>query len=160
MATKGKPNSNVRLDLVLLKNVDGLGAAGSLVSVKRGYGRNYLLPQGFAVYASEENVEKYGDGATLEEQAEEQAEDDAAALVRKISNYLESKSISMKRQEGNKWEINPEVLAVQVRKQLGLEVPAERILLGLPIVSYGTHEVPIALSQEAVSFLNVSVARR
>ena len=62
----------------------GLGAAGSLVSVKRGYGRNYLLPQGFAVYASEENVEKYGDGATLEEQAEEQAEDDAAALVRKV----------------------------------------------------------------------------
>ena len=64
--------------------VAGLGAAGTLVSVKRGYGRNFLLPQGFALYATEENITKYGDGASMEEQAEEQAEDDAASLINKV----------------------------------------------------------------------------
>ena len=68
--------------------------------------------------------------------------------------------MTLKRQEGNKWEVNPEVIAVQVKKQLGLEVPEERILLGMPIVSFGSHEVPIALSQDVLTYLNVSVVKR
>ena len=43
---------------------------------------------------------------------------------------------------------------------LDFKVPEERILLGLPIVSFGAHEVPIALSQDVITYLNVSVVKR
>ncbi|MCZ6560123.1 MAG: 50S ribosomal protein L9, partial [Gammaproteobacteria bacterium] len=44
------------MDVILLENVENLGAIGDQVKVKSGYGRNYLLPQGKALLATAENV--------------------------------------------------------------------------------------------------------
>lgn len=46
------------MQVILLENIANLGQLGSLVNVKPGYGRNYLVPQGKAVPATKENVEK------------------------------------------------------------------------------------------------------
>ena len=44
------------MDIILLERVEKLGQIGDLVSVKSGYARNYLLPQGKAVFASKDNI--------------------------------------------------------------------------------------------------------
>jgi large subunit ribosomal protein L9 len=49
------------MEIILLERVEKLGQMGELVSVKSGYARNYLLPQGKAVFASKDNVKHYED---------------------------------------------------------------------------------------------------
>ena len=69
------------MDVVLLEKIDNLGGLGEKVSVKSGYGRNYLIPQGKAVVATKENVAEFeARRAELEKQA---AEALAAAEARK-----------------------------------------------------------------------------
>ena len=47
------------MDIILLERVEKLGQIGDLVSVKSGFARNYLLPQGKAVFASKENIKLF-----------------------------------------------------------------------------------------------------
>jgi large subunit ribosomal protein L9 len=68
------------MNVILLDNVENLGGIGDLVSVKAGYGRNYLLPQGKAALATKENLTEFeARRADLEKAA---AEDLAAAKAR------------------------------------------------------------------------------
>ena len=68
------------MNVILLDNVENLGGIGDLVSVKAGYGRNYLLPQGKAALATKENITEFGARrADLEKAA---AEDLTAAKAR------------------------------------------------------------------------------
>ena len=47
------------MEVILLENVGNLGSLGDKVDVKSGYGRNFLIPQGKAVPATEDNVAKF-----------------------------------------------------------------------------------------------------
>ena len=47
------------MDVILLDNVGSLGVLGDRIDVKPGYGRNFLIPQGKAVPATQENIEKF-----------------------------------------------------------------------------------------------------
>ena len=68
------------MELILLRNVKGLGSLGDKVSVKPGYGRNYLVPQGMALPATKQNIEVFEQRrAELEAAAEERK---AAAKAR------------------------------------------------------------------------------
>jgi len=68
------------MNVILLDNVENLGGIGDLVSVKAGYGRNYLLPQGKAALATKENITEFeARRADLEKAA---AEDLTAAKAR------------------------------------------------------------------------------
>jgi len=70
------------MNVILLDNVENLGGIGDLVSVKAGYGRNYLLPQGKAALATKENITEFeARRAGLEKAA---AEDLAAAKAREV----------------------------------------------------------------------------
>jgi large subunit ribosomal protein L9 len=62
------------MNVILLDNIENLGGIGDLVSVKAGYGRNYLLPQGKAALATKENIAEF--------EARRAAEDLAAAKAR------------------------------------------------------------------------------
>lgn len=68
------------MDLILLRNVKGLGSLGDRVSVKPGYGRNYLVPQGMALPATRDNVEVFEKRRTELEAAAQERE--AAARAR------------------------------------------------------------------------------
>jgi len=151
------PNRKVRLELVLTKMVEGLGRKGDLVQVKRGFGRNWLIPQGLAAYATPANKAKYLAGEVLDA-ADEATEADI--LRNKLSSYIESKTVVVKRQQGNTWEVNKQMISDQALKQIKLEVPTERILLQNPLTTYGNFLVRLALSEDTVQNLKVSVVPR
>lgn len=79
------------MEVILLKNVGGLGALGDKVRVRPGYGRNYLVPQGYAVAATAANLEAFE--ARRAELEREAAESLAAAEARKSS--LEGMSVTI-----------------------------------------------------------------
>ncbi|EIC21003.1 50S ribosomal protein L9 [Thiorhodovibrio frisius] len=84
------------MDVILLKKVAGLGALGDKVSVRSGYGRNYLLPGGFAVSATADNLKAFEERrAELEREA---AEALAAAESRKAK--LDSLRVTIGRKAG------------------------------------------------------------
>lgn len=84
------------MDVILLKKVAGLGALGDKVSVRPGYGRNYLLPGGFAVAGTAENLKAFEERrAELEREA---AEALAAAEARKAK--LEGLRVTVGRKAG------------------------------------------------------------
>ena len=61
------------MNVILLDNIENLGGIGDLVTVKAGYGRNYLLPQGKAALATKENIADFGKRRTeLEKSAVEE----------------------------------------------------------------------------------------
>jgi large subunit ribosomal protein L9 len=68
------------MNVILLDNIENLGGIGDLVSVKAGYGRNYLLPQGKAALATKENIAEFEARRTELEKAA--AEDLTAAKAR------------------------------------------------------------------------------
>ena len=69
------------MEVILLDNVGSLGVLGDRVDVKPGYGRNFLIPQGKAVPATQENIEKFeARRAELEAAAAAQSRDSAEGL--------------------------------------------------------------------------------
>ncbi|WPL17805.1 50S ribosomal protein L9 [Thiorhodovibrio winogradskyi] len=85
------------MDVILLKKVVGLGALGDKVSVRPGYGRNYLLPGGFAVAATAENLKAFEERrAELEREA---ADALAAAEARKAK--LDGLRVTIGRKAGD-----------------------------------------------------------
>lgn len=84
------------MEVILLKQVGGLGALGEKVKVRPGYGRNYLIPSGFAVPATESNLEAFE--ARRAELEREAAETLAAAEARKAT--LDGMSVTIARRAG------------------------------------------------------------
>ncbi len=85
------------MEVILLKNVGGLGALGDKVKVRSGYGRNYLVPGGFAVSATAANLEAFE--ARRAELEREAAANLAAAQARKAS--LDGLRVTIARKAGD-----------------------------------------------------------
>uniref|UniRef100_A0A5G2R793 Large ribosomal subunit protein bL9m n=1 Tax=Sus scrofa TaxID=9823 RepID=A0A5G2R793_PIG len=113
--TKHRPKDN--LELVLTQSVEELGVRGDLVSVKKSVGRNRLLPQGLAVYASPENKKLFE-----EEKLVSSKEGREVKFLRRC--HLE---VGMK--NNVKWELNPEIVARHFLRNLGVVVAPHALKL-------------------------------
>ena len=97
------------------------GPGGALLNgdapaaARRVAGRNWLIPQGLAAYATPANKAKYLAGEVLDA-ADEATEADI--LRNKLSSYIESKTVVVKRQQGNTWEVNKQMISDQALKQV------------------------------------------
>eukprot|EP00041_Stephanoeca_diplocostata_P004154 m.41361 g.41361 ORF g.41361 m.41361 type:complete len:217 (+) comp14914_c0_seq1:114-764(+) len=156
---KRAPNRKVRLYVMLNEDVDGLGLKGDAVAVKRGYARNFLIPQKLASYMNQQLAQGH-DQLEASMDAEEQKLAQEALMSSKVAKFIANKTITLKRQEGNKWEVTPEMLVQKVKKQINVEVPEQRIHIGSPITTYGRHEVPVMVDDNTPSQLNIEIVRR
>ena len=103
------------MEVILLKNVSNLGVLGDKVKVRSGYGRNYLLPGGFAVAATEANREAFE--ARRAELERAGAEVLAAAQARKAK--LEGVSLTIARKAGDEGRLFGSVGAVDIAAAAG-----------------------------------------
>ena len=144
-------NKKPRLNLILKEDVPNLGVAGQMVQVKRGYGRNYLILNRLAVYATDENIEKY---------LASQTDQESGSLVAdpKILPFFESAvlKIPVKEEEGS-WEITKRDISVECRKKLSVVVPIHCVKMSKPITTYGDHIVGIIVNENVTSQLKCSV---
>ena len=144
-------NRKPRLNLILKEDVPNLGAAGQMVQVKRGYGRNYLILNRLAVYATEENKEKY-----LATQADQGGS--SLAADPKILPFFESAVLKIPVKEGvEPWEITKDDISVQCRKKLNVVVPVHCVKISQPMTSCGDHIVNIVINENVMTQLKCSV---
>jgi large subunit ribosomal protein L9 len=74
------------MEVILTQNIQGLGYKNDTVKVKPGYGRNYLIPQGFAIIANESNRKKIEENIKQAAHKAEKIKNDALALAEKIGD--------------------------------------------------------------------------
>jgi len=145
--------------VILRENLDNLGKAGEVVTVRAGYGRNYLLPNGLAVPATEK------DEARL---AHEQRQ--IAARVAKLAKELASEadrlsqvSVSLARAVGEEDKLYGSVTNRDIAEALaeqGIKVDAKKIVLDEPIKTLGMSEVPMKLGHDVTAKIKVWVVKK
>ncbi len=144
------------MELLLTTDVTGLGETGDVVNVKDGYGRNYLLPRGFATPVSEHARREL---ASLREKQERERAvlmaslDADKAKIEAISLTLVEKASD----EGHLFgSVNPRSL-VDAFEAAGVAVPEKSIDPDLHIKELGIYDVPITLGQGVVASVKVWV---
>ena len=146
------------MDVVLLERIDTLGAMGAVVSVKPGYARNYLIPQGKALRASKQNVARFE-----AERAEREARnDEARAEAQKVAEGLAGTHVVLIRQASDNLQLYGSVKARDIADGLvakGFDVDRSNVVLDTPIKTLGLHEVKTALHPEVVVTVIANVAR-
>ena len=146
------------MEVILLERVSKLGQIGDTVKVKDGFARNFLLPNGKALRATEANKKKFeGMKAQIEAQNLER-KSEAEAVAKKV----DGKSVILVRQAGETGQLYGSVstrdIADALTKQ-GTTVERRQIVLNAPIKVIGLHVLPVALHPEVEVKITVNVAR-
>ena len=133
------------MDIILLHDLDKVGDKYDIVTVKDGYGRNYLIPQGYAVIANARNLGRLDDIMRAEMEAEEKKVD----LYRDIAKAVEGKTLKIGAKAGQSGKIFGSVTTVQIaaalREQLSIEVERRKIILPEDIKELGTYAATLNL---------------
>ncbi|MHB1109145.1 MAG: 50S ribosomal protein L9 [Devosia sp.] len=146
------------MKVILLERVGRMGHIGDEVTVKDGFARNFLLPQGKALRATEGNRKRFeSERQTIEQRNQERRE--AAAG---IAQGLNGKTVVMIRQAGETGQLYGSVNSRDIAEALsadGTPVARSQVNLTEPIKAIGIHVVPLHLHAEVEVTVNVNVAR-
>jgi large subunit ribosomal protein L9 len=145
------------MKLILTAAVDNLGVAGDVVEVKDGYGRNYLVPRGFAIRWSR-GGEKQIDGIKRSRDAREIRGIDHAQEVRA---QLEGLNIELPVRAGQAGKlfgaVTPADVAGAIKKAGNVSVDKRAIEINKPIKTVGTHTVGVKLHDAVTAHVQVAV---
>lgn len=147
------------MEILLLEDMENLGARGEIVRVKAGYGRNYLLPRKFALAATPSNQKMIEQQrkSLLKREAAEKASASAKAEA------LKSLELVFERKVGEHGILYGSVTALDIAEEMtkkGYEVDKRRIVLKDPIKSEGQFEVNVKLHREVSTVVNVVVNKK
>ena len=144
------------IQLILIDEVPSLGDAGDLVSVKPGYARNYLLPQGKAILATAAKVsELEHHKRVVTEKLAKELKDLSA-----VRDRLQSLDLELVVKAGDEGKLFGSVTTLHVAELLaekGFEIDRRKIALSEPIKEVGDHTVPVRLRKEVVAELKLKV---
>jgi len=145
------------MEIILLDDVLGLGEAGDIVKVKNGYGRNFLIPKGYAQLATRdglnriENIRRAGEAQRMKRVSE--VKDKIAAV--------DGKTIAVPMKVGGETKIFGAVtsllLSEKIKELFDLEIDRRYIALEEPIRYLGTYEVKLKGGTEVESTVTVEV---
>lgn len=146
------------MKVILLERVGRYGTIGDEANVKDGFARNFLLPQGKALRATEANRAKFeAERAAIEKRNEERREQAAG-----IASGLNGHTVLMIRQAGETGQLYGSVSSRDIAESLaadGFEVQRSQVDLASPIKTVGMHPVALNLHAEVEVTVNVNVAR-
>ena len=136
------------MQVILIKDVDNLGSAHELVSVKPGYARNFLIPEKFAVEASSSNLKM------LEERRKQlqKREEKLLAEIAKVTDVLKATPVKIGAKLGVNGKIFGSVTSIQlaraIREQKGYEIDRRRITIIEDVKEAGTYNAQIDFGKE------------
>ena len=131
------------MQVILIKDVDNLGAAHEMVEVRPGYARNYLIPQKYAIEAS-------GSNTKIMEERRKQLHKKESKLMAEIANVtevLKASPVKVGAKVGTSGKIFGSVTAIQIaraiREQKGYEIDRKKIHLNEEVKELGVHKASI-----------------
>jgi large subunit ribosomal protein L9 len=147
------------MDVILRQAVENLGHPGDLVKVSQGYARNFLLPRGIAVEATEGNKRRIAQEKARLEAAEAQRRQTAADYA----STLEQVSLTFAARVGEEGKLFGSVTAADIAMQLeaqGIQIEKRQIELHEPIKALGVYRIPIKLHADVKPEIKVWVIKQ
>ena len=144
------------MKLILLQKVTNLGGLGDLVDVKPGYGRNYLVPQGKAVPATEANVAAFQARRAEYEAKAKSAHDQAEARAAKFADASVAIGAHASTEGKLYGSVGPRDIA-EAFTAAGLELSKSEVILGEAIRAVGEYEVTLKLHADVEAKVKVIV---
>ena len=133
------------MDVILLKDVEGLGLAGDIVNVKPGYARNYLAPLGMALRASKRNLAVAEEKKNVARARKERVN----IANQELADSLAKVELTIEMQVGEEEKLFGSVTTQDIHKALlekDLDIDRPMILLEEPIKALGVYNIPIKIS--------------
>jgi len=146
------------MQVILLERVDRLGTIGDEVSVKNGFARNFLIPQGKALLANDANRARF----EREREAIEARNAAARADAETSSQSLAGAQLILIRQSGDTGQLYGSVSARDISeaaKEAGHTVARSQVRLDAPIKTLGVFDVGVRLHAEVDVSIQINVAR-
>ncbi len=144
------------MDVILTKDVDKVGRAGEVVSVKPGFGRNYLLPRGLALVANRGNIAEH----EHHRRAIAREQELIRAQYQALANQLRGTSVSIARKVGKDDKLFGSVGVRDIVEALETQkVSLDKRLVHLadPIRAVGVYEVPVRFAADIEALIKVNV---
>ncbi|MGO4668985.1 50S ribosomal protein L9 [Bosea sp. 2YAB26] len=146
------------MEVILLERVAKLGQMGEVVRVRDGFGRNFLLPRGKALRATEENRKRFETQRAQLETRNLELKKEADSVAETLNGH----SVVMLRQSGESGVLYGSVSTRDIAEALtadGFSVDRSQITLNAPIKTLGLHTVPVVLHPEVSVTVTINIAR-
>ena len=147
------------MKVILIKDVKSLGKEGDLVNAKTGYARNFLLPNGLAIEATNENMKNWKE----EKKKQELQRQEDVKKAQELKDQIENTKLEIKTKVGKGdrlfGAITTKDIAEALQKQAGISVDKKKIELKENIRSLKSTTVPIRVYPEIVANLQVEIVK-
>ncbi|MDN3670145.1 50S ribosomal protein L9 [Echinicola jeungdonensis] len=144
------------MEVILKTDIKGLGYKNDMVTVKPGHGRNYLIPQGYAVLATASNKR------ILEENIKQAAHkaEKIKTKAKELAGKIEGVTLEIKAKIGDSGKIFGKVTTLQISDALaekGIEVDRKKISISSPVTGAGEYTAEVDLHREVKTEVKFSV---
>jgi large subunit ribosomal protein L9 len=146
------------MKVILKENVDNLGRIGDVVKVAPGYARNYLLPKGLAIEATERNAKAMEHAKRQLEYKRNKELEQARALAARIGAV----TLTVAHQAGEEGKLFGAVTTIEIAERLkeqGFDIDRKRLQLAEPIKQVGEYELTVKLTPEVTAAFKVVVEK-
>jgi large subunit ribosomal protein L9 len=146
------------MEVILRKPVEKLGRPGEIVKVKDGYARNYLIPQGLAYLATEENKRRVAGEARRREERQAADRSEAEALAQQLAQV----ELHFTARTGEGDRLFGSITSADVADklaELGHAIDRRSVELEAPIKAIGVYKVPIRLHPQVHAEIRVWVVK-
>ena len=145
------------MKIILTENIETLGKIGEIVSVKKGYARNYLFPKGYAQIATEKNIESAQKLVELREKKEAINRSNLESLAKKLDKLTLKFELQAGEDEKLFGSVTSNMIADGIESE-GYKVDKKEIQLDEPIKHLGNHFVEVNLAQDLSAKVKIKVS--
>jgi large subunit ribosomal protein L9 len=146
------------MKVILKEDVNNLGVIGTVVEVKDGYGRNFLIPRDLAVEANPKNIRHFEHQKKMIDVKVKKVRKTAEDLAEQLSKM----TLNLEARAGEEDKLFGSVTTKDIAEaiaQKGVEVDRRKILLDEPIKRLGSYEVPVKVHQDVIANVTVEVTQ-
>lgn len=146
------------MKVILKKDVEFVGYADDVVEVKNGFGRNYLIPQGFAVIANESNIKMLNNKLKFKQKKEEAMLADYKVIAEKLAEAVIKVGAKVGTTDKIFGSVTTHHLCDAIKEQANIEIDRRRVeILGEEIKTLGAYKAKVSLHKEVEFELNFEV---
>ncbi|MEN3028982.1 MAG: 50S ribosomal protein L9 [Aquificaceae bacterium] len=144
------------MKVVLIKDYEGYGVFGDVINVKDGFARNYLIPRGIALPATESNLKHVKGILSQRARKLRREKEKAQELARKLEGLM----VKILRRVGERGKLFGSVTSqeiAQALQEMGFEIDRKRVMLKNPIKEVGIYTVTLKLHPEVTVDIKVDI---
>lgn len=146
------------MKVIIKKDYENLGKVGELVNVKDGFARNYLIPQGIAVLATEKNMKQLEEDQRMQERQQLKDKETAEALAEELANLSITAAVTVGEEDKVFGSVTTQMIS-DLLAEKGHKIDKRKIQLDEPIKTLGVYTVSIKLHNEVDAKVRVWVVK-